>query len=76
MADVTERDLGPQPLAAIIGEAEFEAARPCRRLNAAAYTQNGLACRKGRRLTINTQTKVLNALNLPLAKNYSLKRFV
>jgi hypothetical protein len=72
MNDGIERDLGPQPIAAILEKLNL---KPHNLV--AASTQQlthkmvSRAC-KGRRLTINTQTKVLNALNAASGKNYAL----
>ncbi len=68
-----ERDLGPQPISGILAEHNL---KPHNLV--AASTQQlthkmvSRAC-KGRRLTLNAQTKVLNALNLASGQNYSLK---
>jgi hypothetical protein len=73
MDDGTERDLGPQPIAAILAELNL---KPHDLVAASTHQLThkmvSLAC-KGRRLTINAQLKVLNALNAATGKNYSLK---
>ena len=73
MTDKTELDLGPQPIAAILSERNLKP----HDLVAASTQQltHKMVSRaaKGRRLTINAQTKVLNALNAATGKNYSLK---
>jgi len=68
-----KRELGPQPIVEIMARHNL---KPHDLV--AASTQQithkmvGRAC-KGRRLTLNTQTKVLNALNLATGKNYALR---
>ena len=73
MTDKTELDLGPQPIAAILSERNLKP----HDLVAASTQQltHKMVSRaaKGRRLTLNTQTKVLNALNTAAGKNYSLR---
>jgi hypothetical protein len=68
-----ERDLGPQPIAAIMIERNLKphdlVAVSTQQLS---HKMVSRAC-KGRRLTLKTQTKVLNALNLAAGQNYSLK---
>jgi len=67
-----ERNLGTQPIAKIISEAGL---KPHDLVGASdqqiTHKMVTRAC-KGRRLTINTQVKVLNALNNATGKNYSL----
>ncbi|MFH1372005.1 MAG: hypothetical protein ABII09_12070 [Planctomycetota bacterium] len=75
MADMNgknERDFGPQPISRILAEHNLKPH------NLVAVSTQQLthkmvsrAC-KGRRLTPNTQSKVLNALNIAAGKNYSL----
>jgi len=67
-----ERNLGPQPIAQVMAEHELKA----HDLVAASTEQIthkmiARAC-KGRRLTINVQTKVLNALNNATGRHYAL----
>jgi hypothetical protein len=73
MNEETERDLGPQPIAGLLAERNLKphdlVAASTQQLT---HKMVSRAC-KGRRLTLNTQTKVLNALNLAAGKNYSLK---
>jgi hypothetical protein len=73
MTDGIERDLGPQPIAEILAKRNLKP----HDLVAASTQQltHKMVSRaaKGRRLTINAQLKVLNALNLATGKNYSLK---
>ena len=73
MNDGTERNLGPQPIAAIMAGRNLKphdlVAASTQQLT---HKMVSCAC-KGRRLTINAQTKVLNALNLAAGKNYSLR---
>ena len=73
MTDKTELDLGPQPIAAILTQRNLKP----HDLVAASTQQltHKMVSRaaKGRRLTLNTQTKVLNALNTAAGKNYSLR---
>jgi hypothetical protein len=73
MPERIERDLGPQPIAAILAKYNLKP----HDLVAASTQQltHKMVSRaaKGRRLTLNTQTKVLNALNLASGQNYSLR---
>ena len=73
MNEGIERDLGPQPIAAILAKLNLKphdlVAASTQQLT---HKMVSRAC-KGRRLTLNTQTKVLNALNLAAGKNYSLR---
>ena len=73
MNDKTELDLGPQPIAAILAKYNLKP----HDLVAASTQQltHKMVSRaaKGRRLTINTQTKVLNALNTATGKNFFLR---
>jgi hypothetical protein len=73
MDERTERDLGPQPIAAILANRNL---KPHDLVAASTHQLThkmvSRAC-KGRRLTLNTQTKVLNALNLATGQNYSLR---
>jgi hypothetical protein len=72
MTEQIERDLGPQPIAAILAKLNL---KPHDLVAASTHQLThkmvSRAC-KGRRLTINAQTKVLNALNAAAGKNYSL----
>ena len=73
MTDGIEKDLGPQPIAAILTQRNLKP----HDLVAASTQQltHKMVSRaaKGRRLTLNAQTKVLNALNTVTGKNYSLR---
>ena len=73
MNEGIERDLGPQPITAILAKHNLKphdlVAASTQQLT---HKMVSRAC-KGRRLTLNTQTKVLNALNLAAGKNYSLR---
>jgi len=73
MDERTERDLGPQPIATILTERNLKphdlVAASTQQLT---HKMVSRAC-KGRRLTINAQSKVLNALNLAAGQNYSLR---
>ncbi len=73
MDDGIERDLGPQPIAAILAKLNLKphdlVAASTQQLT---HKMVSRAC-KGRRLTLNAQTKVLNALNAATGKYYSLK---
>jgi len=73
MTDGIERDLGPQPIAAILAKLNL---KPHDLVVASTqqltHKMVSRAC-KGRRLTINAQLKVLNALNLASGQNYSLR---
>jgi len=72
MNEGIERELGVQPIAGILIERNLKphdlVAASTQQLS---HKMVSRAC-KGRRLTLNTQTKVLNALNLATGKNYSL----
>ena len=72
MTDGIERDLGEQPIAGILAKLNLKphdlVAASTQQLT---HKMVSRAC-KGRRLTLNTQTKVLNALNLAAGQNYSL----
>ena len=68
-----ERNLGEQPVARIMQEHNLKAhdlvaASPVEM----THKMVARAC-KGRRLTLNTQSKVLAALNRATGKNYSLR---
>ena len=72
MSDNTERNLGTQPIGDIIARHNLKphdlVAVSRKQLTHKMVTR---AC-KGRRLTDNTKSKVLNALNLATDKNYTL----
>ncbi len=72
MSDNTERNLGPQPITDIMARHKLKphgiVAASTKQLTHKMVTR---AC-KGRRLTDNTKSKVLNALNLAADKNYTL----
>lgn len=72
MNEKIERDLGQQPIGKIMAERGLKphdlVAASTQQLT---HKMVSRAC-KGRRLTLNTQTKVLNALNLATGQNYSL----
>ena len=73
MNESIERDIGPQPIGKIMAERNLKphdlVAASTEQLT---HKMVSRAC-KGRWLTLNTQTKVLNALNLATGKNYSLR---
>jgi hypothetical protein len=73
MDDGIELNLGPQPIAGIMAERNLKphdlVAASTQQLT---HKMVSRAC-KGRRLTINAQTKVLNALNTAAGQNYSLR---
>jgi hypothetical protein len=73
MNEGIERDLGRQPIDRIMAERGLKphdlVAASTQQLT---HKMVSRAC-KGRRLTLNTQTKVLNALNLAAGQNYSLR---
>ena len=73
MDDGIERDLGPQPIAEIMAQRNL---KPhdlvAASTNQLTHKMVSRAC-KGRRLTINAQLKVLNALNTAAGKNFSLR---
>ena len=68
-----ERNLGEQPIAGIMKELDL---KPHDLVSASTeqitHKMVSRAC-KGRKLTLNTQTKVLNALNTATNQHYSLK---
>ena len=72
MSDVTERNLGEQPIAHILTEAGL---KPHDLVSASTVQMThkmvSRAC-KGRRLTPNVQSKVRDALNAATGKTYSL----
>jgi hypothetical protein len=72
MTDGIERDLGSQPIAAILAKLNLKphdlVAASTQQLT---HKMVSRAC-KGRWLTLNTQTKVLNALNAAAGKNFFL----
>jgi len=72
MDDGIERDLGPQPIGEILTKRNLKphdlVAASTQQLT---HKMVSRAC-KGRRLTINAQLKVLNALNSATGQNYSL----
>jgi len=72
MSGAVERNLGPQPFAQIMAKHELKP----HDLVAASTQQltHKMVARasKGRRLTLNVQTKVLNALNAATGKHYAL----
>ncbi|MFA5240479.1 MAG: hypothetical protein WC476_12335 [Phycisphaerae bacterium] len=67
-----DRNLGPQPISRILAEHNLKphdlVAASTQQLT---HKMVSRAC-KGRRLTPNTQSKVLNALNIAAGKNYCL----
>lgn len=73
MNDNIERNLGEQPIAGIIKEHNL---KPHDLVAASTelitHKMVSRAC-KGRRLTLNTQGKVLNALNSAVSGSYTLK---
>jgi hypothetical protein len=73
MSEGIESDLGSQPIARILAELNLKphdlVAASTQQLT---HKMVSRAC-KGRRLTLKTQTKVLNALNLATGKNYFLQ---
>ena len=75
MSENTERNLGIQPISAVMASHNLKAhdlvVASAEQLTHKMVTR---AC-KGRRLTENTKRKVLNALNLAVEKNYTLSDF-
>ena len=73
MNEGIERDLGPQPIGRILAERNLKphdlVAASTQQLT---HKMVSRAC-KGRRLTLNTRTKILNALNLASGQNFSLR---
>lgn len=72
MMDELERNLGEQPIAQIMAE---HALKPNSLVAASTeqitHKMVSRAC-KGRRLTLNTQTKVMNALNRATGTHFTL----
>ncbi len=72
MSDNIERDLGPQPIADIMAKDNLRAhdlvSASTKQLTHKMVTR---AC-KGRKLTANTKSKVLKAMNLAGGKDYCL----
>ena len=72
MTDNIKRDLGAQPLTDIMAKSDL---KPHDLVTAATqqitHKMVTRAC-KGRRLTANTKSKVLKALNLATGKEYSM----
>jgi cell envelope opacity-associated protein A len=68
-----ERNLGEQPIAQVMREHSLKP-HDLVAISSVEMTHKMVsrAC-KGRRLTLNTQTKVLAALNQATGKNYSLR---
>ena len=68
-----ERNLGEQPVARIMREHNFKP-HDLVAISSVEMTHKMVsrAC-KGRRLTLNTQSKVLTALNRVTGKNYALR---
>jgi predicted methyltransferase len=72
--ETNERNFGPQPIADIMAKLNL---KPHDLVAAASGLQLthkmvSRAC-KGRKLTINTKVKILNALNIAAKKEYTLK---
>ena len=68
-----ERNLGEQPIARIMREHHLKAHDLVANSSVAmTHKMVARAC-KGRRLTLNVQSKVLAALNRATGKNYSLR---
>ncbi|MFA5320424.1 MAG: hypothetical protein WBE75_05270 [Candidatus Omnitrophota bacterium] len=74
MEQKIERDLGEQPIAAIMAEHDLKThdlvAKSIEQLSHKMVAR----AVKGRRLTPRVKNKVLNALNKATEKNYSLKQ--
>lgn len=72
MNNETERNLGPQPITDIMAKHNLKphdlVAASAQQLTHKMVTR---AC-KGRKLTDNSKSKVLNALNLAAKRNYTL----
>ncbi len=72
MDNTIERNLGPQPITQIMAEHELKShdlvAASTEQITHKMVTR---AC-KGRRLTINVQGKILNALNNATGQHYAL----
>jgi hypothetical protein len=73
MNENIERNLGPQPISQLMTDLNLKphdlVAASTQQLT---HKMVSRAC-KGRRLTLNIQTKILNALNSAANKNYSLR---
>jgi hypothetical protein len=68
-----ERNLGEQPIARIMREHDLKP-HDLVAISSVEMTHKMVSrASKGRRLTLNTQTKVLAALNLATGKTYSLR---
>jgi len=73
MVSNSENDLGLQPLAALMAQHELKPNDLVR--NSTEQLTHKMVSRavKGRRLTPNTQLKILRALNKAVGKEYGLK---
>lgn len=73
MIENQERNLGPQPIAEIMDALDLKS-HDLVAASTEQITHKMVArARKGRRLTMNTKLKILNALNAAAEKEYSLK---
>ena len=72
MTDQIERNLGEQPIAQVMAAHNLKAHDLVQAsTEQLTHKMVARAC-KGRRLTLNVQTKVLNALNAATEKHYAL----
>ena len=73
MSSEIERNLGEQPIASLLLELGLKPHDLV--ASSTEFITHKMVARacKGRRLTRNTQTKVLNALNRATAKNFALE---
>jgi hypothetical protein len=73
MKNDLERNLGEQPIAVIMASCKLKSS------DLVAHSKEQITFKmvgraiKGRRLTLHTQVKILNALNNATGNNYSLK---
>ncbi len=72
MEPPSERELGEQPLAKILQVLNLKAHDLVESSTEQITHKMVSRAVKGRRLTLNVQTKILHALNLASGKNYSL----
>ena len=68
-----ERDLGPQPVGKIMGEHGLKPADLVSNSTEQLSFKMVARAVKGRRLTLNIQRKVLNALNKTVGKQYRIE---
>jgi len=74
MEQKIERDLGEQPIAAILAEHKLKTHDLVAKSTEQLSHKMVARAVKGRRLTPRVKVKVLNALNKATEKNYSIKQ--